>query len=167
MAARSPMMESRKFASPAVKALMSQRSAEFGGLLLGLLGLAILVALATYDPRDPSFNTATTRHVSNLAGPVGATLADMLLQGFGIFGALPGLVSRPIVGWVASGAGWPRCWRPCLCWPPLSPLCRIRMPGLGRSRRDGAVRSARSSSMPNWVPARRCLALSVPRPYGC
>ena len=30
-------METRKFASPAVKALMSQRSAEFGGLLLGLL----------------------------------------------------------------------------------------------------------------------------------
>src|ERR1700689_3376582 len=72
MAARPTTMDSRKFASPAVKALMSQRSAEFGGLLLGLLGLAILVALATYDPRDPSLNTATTPHVSNLAGPGGA-----------------------------------------------------------------------------------------------
>ena len=48
------------------------RSSEFGGLVLGLFGLAILVALATYDPRDPSLNTATTRHVSNLAGPGGA-----------------------------------------------------------------------------------------------
>ena len=91
MAARSSTTETRKFASPAVKALMSQRSAELGGLLLGLLGLAILVALVTYDPRDPSLNTATTRHVGNLAGPVGAMLADMLLQGFGIFGALPGV----------------------------------------------------------------------------
>ena len=70
---------------------MSQRSAEFGGLLLGLLGLAILVALATYDPRDPSLNTATTRHVTNLAGSGGAMLADILLQGFGVVGVLPGL----------------------------------------------------------------------------
>ncbi len=105
MAARSPTLESRKFASPAVKALMSQRSAEFGGLLLGLLGLAILVALVTYDPRDPSMNTATTHHVTNLAGPVGATLADMLLQGFGIFGALPGIAMLTWCWRIASHRG--------------------------------------------------------------
>jgi S-DNA-T family DNA segregation ATPase FtsK/SpoIIIE len=98
-------MESRKFASPAVRALMSQRSAEFGGLLLGLLGLAILVALASYDPRDPSLNTATTRHVSNLAGPLGAMLADMLLQGFGIMGALPGIAMLTWCWRIASRRG--------------------------------------------------------------
>ncbi len=91
MAARSPTMETRKFASPAVKAVMSQRSAELCALLLGLFGLAILVALATYDPRDPSIDTATSRHVSNLAGPGGAILADVLLQGFGIVSVLPGI----------------------------------------------------------------------------
>jgi S-DNA-T family DNA segregation ATPase FtsK/SpoIIIE len=105
MAARSSTMEPRKFASPAVRALMSQRSAEFGGLLLGLLGLAILVALATYDPRDPSLNTATTRHVSNLAGPGGAMLADMLLQGFGIFAALPGIAMLTWCWRIASHRG--------------------------------------------------------------
>jgi len=105
MAARSSTMVSRKFASPAVKALMSQRSSEFGGLLLGLLGLAILVALATYDPRDPSLNTATTRHVSNLAGPAGAMLADMLLQGFGVFGALPGIAMLTWCWRIASRRG--------------------------------------------------------------
>ena len=98
-------MEPRKFASPAVRALMSQRSAEFGGLLLGLLGLAILVALATYDPRDPSLNTATTRHVSNMAGPGGAMLADILLQGFGIFAALPGLAMLTWCWRIASRRG--------------------------------------------------------------
>jgi S-DNA-T family DNA segregation ATPase FtsK/SpoIIIE len=91
MAARSPTVESRRFASPAMKALMTQRAAEFGGLLLGLAGLVVLVALATYDPRDPSLNTATSRHVSNLAGPGGAVLSDFLLQGFGIVGVLPGI----------------------------------------------------------------------------
>ncbi|HEY4174120.1 MAG TPA: DNA translocase FtsK 4TM domain-containing protein [Rhodopila sp.] len=105
MAARSSTMEVRKFASPAVRALMSQRSTEFGGLLLGLLGLAILVALATYDPRDPSLDTATTRHVSNLAGPVGAMLADALLQGFGVFGALPGIAMLTWCWRIASRRG--------------------------------------------------------------
>jgi S-DNA-T family DNA segregation ATPase FtsK/SpoIIIE len=70
---------------------MHRRTAELVGLVLGLFGLAILVALACYDPRDPSMNTATTRHATNLAGPVGATLADLLLQGFGAAGALPGI----------------------------------------------------------------------------
>jgi DNA segregation ATPase FtsK/SpoIIIE, S-DNA-T family len=80
-----------RFASPAVMALMRQRTARLGGLALGLLGLTLLVALLSYDPRDPSFDTATTRHAANLAGPVGAFLSDMLLQGFGLAGALPGV----------------------------------------------------------------------------
>ena len=84
---------------------MRERSAEFGGLLLGVLGLAILVALATYDPRDPSLDTATSRHVSNLAGPVGAVLADVLLQGFGIFGALPGVAMLTWCWRIASHRG--------------------------------------------------------------
>ena len=78
---------------------MSQRSAEFGGLVLGLLSLAILVALATYNPQDPSLNTATTRHVSNLAGAGGAILADALLQGFGVVAVLPAIA---MLAW---------CWR--------------------------------------------------------
>ncbi|HBK05173.1 MAG TPA: cell division protein FtsK, partial [Acetobacteraceae bacterium] len=105
MAARPSTLDTRKFASPAVKALMSQRSAEFGGLLLGLLGLAILVALATYDPRDPSLNTATTRHVSNLAGSGGAMLADILLQGFGVVAVLPGLAMLTWCWRIASRRG--------------------------------------------------------------
>jgi S-DNA-T family DNA segregation ATPase FtsK/SpoIIIE len=105
MAARSSTMEPRKFASPAVRALMSQRSAEFGGLLLGLLGLAILVALATYNPRDPSLDTATSLHVTNMAGPGGAMLSDLLLQGFGVFGALPGIAMLTWCWRIASHRG--------------------------------------------------------------
>jgi DNA segregation ATPase FtsK/SpoIIIE, S-DNA-T family len=96
MPARSP---SPRFASPAVKALMNQRASEFGGLVLGLLGLAMLVSLATYNPQDPSLDTATTGRVTNLAGPVGAVMADILLQGFGVIAVLPGLT---MLAW---------CWR--------------------------------------------------------
>jgi len=70
---------------------MRRRVSELGGLTLGLVGLAFLVALASYDPRDPSLDTATARAATNLAGPAGATLADLLLQGFGLAAALPGL----------------------------------------------------------------------------
>jgi S-DNA-T family DNA segregation ATPase FtsK/SpoIIIE len=91
MAARTTV-ESRRIASPALRTLMSRRTAELSALALGILGLALLVALASYDPRDPSFNTATDRHVSNLAGTVGAGLADVLMQGFGVAGLLPGVV---------------------------------------------------------------------------
>jgi S-DNA-T family DNA segregation ATPase FtsK/SpoIIIE len=83
-------VEPRRLASPTIRALIQQRSAELTGLALGLLGIALLVALACYDPRDPSLNTATARPTTNLAGPVGAMLADLLLQGFGLAGALPG-----------------------------------------------------------------------------
>jgi S-DNA-T family DNA segregation ATPase FtsK/SpoIIIE len=95
----------RRLVSPDVKALMSRRSAELIGLALGLLGLAILVALACYDPRDPSLNTATSRRTSNLAGPVGAILADLLLQGFGIAGTLPGLAMLAWAWRIASRRG--------------------------------------------------------------
>jgi DNA segregation ATPase FtsK/SpoIIIE, S-DNA-T family len=81
----------RRFASPEIRSLMRRRAAELGGLTLGLLGLALLVALASYNPSDPSLDTATARSATNLAGPVGAALADLLLQGFGVAGALPGL----------------------------------------------------------------------------
>ena len=91
MATRSPSMEAHSFASPALKASIGRRSAECGGIFLAMAGLTLLIALATYDPLDPSLNTATTRHAANLAGRGGAMLADLLLQGFGLAGVLPGL----------------------------------------------------------------------------
>ena len=60
-------------------------------IILALVGLGLLVALATYNPLDPSLNTATTRAPSNLAGHGGAMAADLLLQFFGLAAGLPGL----------------------------------------------------------------------------
>jgi DNA segregation ATPase FtsK/SpoIIIE, S-DNA-T family len=105
MAIRSSSIEARRLVSPTIRTLMHQRSAELLGLALGLLGLALLVALACYDPRDPSLNTATTRHASNLAGPVGAMVADLLLQGFGLAGAMPGLAMLTWAWRIASRRG--------------------------------------------------------------
>ncbi len=84
---------------------MQRRAAELGGFGLGLLGLALLVALASYNPSDPSLNTATAQTATNLAGPVGASLADLLLQGFGVAGALPGLAMLAWAWRIASQRG--------------------------------------------------------------
>jgi S-DNA-T family DNA segregation ATPase FtsK/SpoIIIE len=97
--------ETRHLASPTIRALIQQRSAELTGLVLGLFGLAVLVALACYDPRDPSLNTATSRHSANLGGPLGAILADILLQGFGLAGAVPGVAMLTWAWRIASRRG--------------------------------------------------------------
>ena len=105
MAVRSAAMEARRIASPAVKALMGQRMGQISGLLLVLLGLIVLIALASYDPRDPSLNTATSGHANNLVGTLGAVVADILLQGFGVAGLLPGIALLTWAWRVASHRG--------------------------------------------------------------
>jgi S-DNA-T family DNA segregation ATPase FtsK/SpoIIIE len=79
----------RRFASPAVKAAIRRRLAELLALVLVIAGLVASISLATYDPADPSWSTATARETANLAGPFGAHLADMLLQGVGFAAWLP------------------------------------------------------------------------------
>jgi len=105
MAARTSSLAARRLISPALRDLFRRQAATLGAIALAFLGLAILVALATYDPRDPSLNTATPRRPSNLAGPPGAILADLLLQGFGIAGTLPGLALLAWAWRVGSGRG--------------------------------------------------------------
>ena len=95
----------RLLASPAIRALVSRRLAELGGLALGLGGVAILVALACYNPLDPSLNTATSRPPTNLAGPGGSITADLLLQGFGLAGVLPGVAALAWAWRIASHRG--------------------------------------------------------------
>ncbi|WP_426954667.1 DNA translocase FtsK 4TM domain-containing protein [Muricoccus radiodurans] len=92
IADRSPAVPAgavRRFASPAVRAELRRRGAQMLGLLLGLVGLAVVVALASYNPADPSLSTATARTPTNLAGPFGALVSDILLQGFGWAALLP------------------------------------------------------------------------------
>jgi S-DNA-T family DNA segregation ATPase FtsK/SpoIIIE len=51
----------RRFASPAVRAVLRRRGLEALGLLVALAAMALLVALGSHDPADPSLNTATGR----------------------------------------------------------------------------------------------------------
>ncbi len=95
----------RLLVSPAIRALVGRRLAELGGIVLGLGGVALLVALACYNPLDPSINTATSRPPTNLAGVAGAMAADLLIQSFGIAAVLPGLVALAWAWRIASHRG--------------------------------------------------------------
>ncbi|MSP05834.1 MAG: DNA translocase FtsK [Acetobacteraceae bacterium] len=107
---RSPSLDSTRpksgrFMSRILREMLRQRAGEIAALVLAVIAAILLVALLSYDPRDPSFNTATARPVSNLAGSAGAMLADILLQGFGLVGLLPCVVLFAWVWRLASHRG--------------------------------------------------------------
>jgi S-DNA-T family DNA segregation ATPase FtsK/SpoIIIE len=95
----------RRLASPAIREIIGRRMAELSGVAMAMGGIALLVALTTYNPRDPSLNTATSQHATNLAGPAGSILADFLLQGFGLAGVLPGMAMIAWAWRIASQRG--------------------------------------------------------------
>ncbi len=68
---------------------MRRRAGELGGITLAVTALILALALITYNPADPSFDTASSSPPTNLAGLAGAQVADLLLQGFGLAGVLP------------------------------------------------------------------------------
>jgi S-DNA-T family DNA segregation ATPase FtsK/SpoIIIE len=100
----------------------NRRLNELIGFLLCVSGLLLFLALASYSPLDPSFNSASvltgSRAARNWIGLVGAIVSDLMLQGFGIgaflvpvfFGALGSrwFRSRKVVSPVAKtlGAIW-------------------------------------------------------------
>jgi len=65
-------------------------------VVLILSTLAALIALFSYDSRDASLNNATGVEPSNLLGGLGATAADLLLQGFGLASIL---FLAPLLSW--------------------------------------------------------------------
>ncbi len=104
---------------PEAAQFLRRRLAELGGAVLLLCGLAVLLALASYEPSDPSFNHATSSAARNLAGAAGAYGADLLLQPFGLAATLIGVVAA-LWGWrLAAHKGLPH---PLLRVIALAPL---------------------------------------------
>ncbi len=88
----------------------SRRLNEILGLGLLAVAVLLLLALLSYNPLDPSWNTAggltaanTLRPVHNWAGHMGATASDLLLQGLGIASfVFPLALARLAVCWMRS-----------------------------------------------------------------
>ncbi len=70
---------------------LRRRGAELVALGLAAGALGLMAALFTYAGDDPSFDTATSVAARNALGLPGAVVADLMLQVFGVAGALPGV----------------------------------------------------------------------------
>ena len=127
-------LPSRRLASPAIREIVGRRMGELTGLALAMCGIALVVALATYNPRDPSLNTATSQHATNLAGPAGSIVADFLLQGFGAASLLPSLAMLAWAWRIASrrglGFAWMRVLSTALAVPALATALAVIDPSL-------------------------------------
>ncbi|HVZ68620.1 MAG TPA: DNA translocase FtsK 4TM domain-containing protein [Rhizomicrobium sp.] len=87
------------------------------GAVLFIFAITGIVAIASYNSLDPSFDNATAREASNLLGRYGAIEADLLLQIFGL-ASLSFLTAPAVWGWrTAMGRSLPyTLWR-ALAWP--------------------------------------------------
>ncbi|HVC50829.1 MAG TPA: DNA translocase FtsK 4TM domain-containing protein [Stellaceae bacterium] len=73
-----------------------KRLFEGAGATLVLVSLLLVLALLTYSPRDPSFDTATDGRATNFLGHDGAYVADVLVQSLGLAAYLIPVV---LLGW--------------------------------------------------------------------
>ena len=84
----------------------SKRLNEVTGFLFLAAGILFLLSMASFHPRDPSWDTvAGLVRTSNLIGPVGAHVADVFLQAFGLAAFLfPLLIFALGWKWIRSEA---------------------------------------------------------------
>ena len=75
--------QGRPLLSPAARAMLVARTREAVGFVLAIMGGVMVAMLLTYDPSDPSWNTASTTPARNLLGTPGAYVADLLIQTLG------------------------------------------------------------------------------------
>ncbi len=69
----------------AAQAFIARRLTDAAGAGFVALGLSLALSFLTFDPADPSFNTAATgAKIHNLFGSFGAHTADLLLQTLGL-----------------------------------------------------------------------------------
>ena len=57
---------------------------EIVGIILLAVGVLLALCLLTYNSADPSFNTASRETTANFTGSIGANIAAVLLQTFGL-----------------------------------------------------------------------------------
>jgi DNA segregation ATPase FtsK/SpoIIIE, S-DNA-T family len=89
---------------------------RLAGTAVVAAALGLAVALFGFDWHDPSFNQATARAVRNPAGPIGAYVADLLYQLFGLASWL--LVAAGLSWGTRLALGRPLAWP----WLPVLSL---------------------------------------------
>src|SRR5262249_8047328 len=91
-------LDGLSFLPDALREALHRRLRELSGLALIALALLLTFALATWSVQDPSFSHATNTAVRNVLGVPGATVADLMVQLFGV-AALAFVLPVAIWGW--------------------------------------------------------------------
>lgn len=81
-----------KNASSKFQSSFSKRLIQLSGWILWIFSLLLMLALTSYNPSDPSFNTSSNQPPSNLLGYIGSHISDLLIQWVGIASFFPVLV---------------------------------------------------------------------------
>ena len=87
-----------------------RRLSELSGIAIAILVAGTLLALASYDPGDPSINTAVGGAPRNLMGLPGAWTADILMQTMGLAAWLVALLGAAWAWRLLSHRGLGRLW---------------------------------------------------------
>lgn len=77
---------------PGANAFLAKRAIEILGVSLGALALVLCATLLSYNPGDPSLNSASPHEIQNLMGSTGAYVADVMIQTLGLASIIPVLV---------------------------------------------------------------------------
>ena len=119
MTASSEGVRRAPFLPEAASRFLRRRAIQLAGVVLLTLAIVLALALISYAPNDPSFNTANSQSVANLAGLPGAYAADLLLQAVGAASALLVIILAAWAWALLSCRGISLFWlRAALC--PLS-----------------------------------------------
>ncbi|MDI2091119.1 DNA translocase FtsK [Commensalibacter oyaizuii] len=81
-----------KIISSELQSALGKRITQCSGWILWVFALLLTLALISYNPSDPSFNTSSNQPPTNLLGYVGAHLSDALFQWVGIASFFPVVV---------------------------------------------------------------------------
>lgn len=121
-----------------MQAFLARRIIDATGAVLFLTGAFILISILSYSAQDPSINNAAIdQNVQNWLGQGGANISDLLLQTFGLAGALIGLTFAVWGASIFKRRGLPLFWS--------------RIVALVISTFAGAIALARIPSG-NWLP---------------
>lgn len=127
MAARTRNAGRNTFLSEQVIMFLKRRCLEFAGGLLFVVGGALTLIVCGYDSTDPSWNHAVARGASNPLGPLGAWLADILIQGIGACAILPGFILM-VWGWrIGRHRKLGRRWVRVTAFPAMLSLAMITL----------------------------------------
>ncbi|MCZ6638271.1 MAG: DNA translocase FtsK 4TM domain-containing protein, partial [Alphaproteobacteria bacterium] len=92
-----------RFLPASVSGFLRRRAIETAGLVVMAAGVALVAAVLSFSPNDPSLNKAVDGPIANFMGSMGAIVADLGLQSIGAGAILPGLI---LLSWgyrVAAG----------------------------------------------------------------